>query len=97
MSASEWLETLIGFVIPTAAVIWGVYVLWQSVRPGRLPSGMVGGVVGFVLVCVLVVLVVLGWELFKAWGRPSAYAAAPRHTAAASPLATSPEGSVRPG
>ena len=97
MNASQWLETLVGFVIPTAAVIWGVYALWLSVRPGRLPSGMVGGVVGFVLVGVLVVLVVLGWELFKAWQRPAAYAAAPRHTAAASPLATGPGGVVQPG
>ena len=92
MTASEWIETLVGFVIPTAVVIWGVYTLWDSVRPGRLPAGWVGGVVGFVLVCVLVVLVVLGWEVFKAWRqplramRPAAAAAAPPPA----PVPTSP-------
>ena len=90
MTASEWIETLVGFVIPTAAVIWGVYTLWESIRPGRLPSGMVGGVVGFVLVCILVVLVVLGWEVFKAWRRPARSPGRPIAAVSMSPRVPSP-------
>src|SRR5215470_15181440 len=70
VTASEWGETLIGFVIPTGAVIWGILILWRWSSPEtRRPSAFAGGVIEFVLTCVLVVLIILGWELFKTWRR----------------------------
>jgi hypothetical protein len=73
VTAGHWVETVIGFVIPTAAVVWGVWILWRGFRPGaiRRPTGVLAGVIGFVLTCVLVILIVLAWELFKAWRRPT--------------------------
>jgi hypothetical protein len=73
MSTGEWFEAVVGFVIPTAAVVWGVWILWHWYRPGatRQSGGLVAGVVGFVLTCVLVMLIILGWELFKTWRHPA--------------------------
>jgi|SRR5215471_10206262 len=70
----SWLEALVGFVIPTAALIWIVRTLWRSFRPGDLKqaSPFLDGVVGFLLICFVVVLVVVGWEMFKSWRRPTA-------------------------
>lgn len=70
MTASEWGETLVGFVIPTAVVIWGILILWRWSRPGiKQPGGWVGGIIEFVLTCVFVILIILAWELFKTWKR----------------------------
>ncbi len=73
MSTARWLEVVVGFVVPTAAVIWGVWILWRGFRPGgfRRPSGWLAGVIGFLLTCVLVILIVLAWELFKVWRGPA--------------------------
>jgi hypothetical protein len=78
VTAGEWAEAIVGFVIPTAAVVWGIWILWHWYRPGaRMQAGgLVAGVVGFVLTCVLVILIITGWELFKTW-RPSARRARP--------------------
>ncbi|HEY7111400.1 MAG TPA: hypothetical protein VIA45_00590 [Thermoanaerobaculia bacterium] len=79
MTAGRLIEITMGFVIPTAAVIWGVWLVWRAFRPGdiRQPSPVFDGIVGFLLICLFVVLVVLGWELFKTWrpGRPARPAA----------------------
>jgi hypothetical protein len=70
LTASEWAESLVGFVIPTAVVLWGILILWRWSRPGiKQPGGWVGGVIEFVLTCVFVILVILAWELFKTWRR----------------------------
>jgi hypothetical protein len=76
VTAGQWAEAFVGFVIPTATVVWGIWILWRSYRPRMQPGGFVPGVVGFVLTCLLVILIVTGWELFKTW-RPSARRARP--------------------
>ena len=79
MTASEWGETLVGFVIPTAAVVWGIWTLWRWSSPGiKRPSVFATGVIEFVLTCVLVVLIILGWELFKTWRRQAHGQMSPR-------------------
>jgi hypothetical protein len=72
MNPVHWIETVFGFVIPTAVVVWGVWMLWHWFGPGdiRQPPGLVAGVVRFLLVCLLVIFIILAWELFKAWRRP---------------------------
>ncbi len=74
MTAGRLLEIALGFVVPTAAVIWGLWVLWRAFRPGdvKMPSPVVDGIIGFLLICVFVVLIVLAWELFRAWRYPRA-------------------------
>jgi predicted PurR-regulated permease PerM len=45
--------------------------VWRWIRPDfKQASRIVPGVVEFVLVCVLVILILLGWEMFKTWRRP---------------------------
>jgi chromate transport protein ChrA len=85
MMAGRLLEIAVGFVLPTAAVIWGLWILWRSFRPGdvKMPSPVIDGIVGFLLICVFIVLVVLAWELFRTWRYPRG-AFAPRPTSAAS-------------
>jgi hypothetical protein len=72
MTAGQWIEAVIGFVIPTAAVVWGVWMLWRWFRPSDIKqrSGVVAAVMAFVLAALLVFLIVLAWELFKTWKRP---------------------------
>ena len=93
MTLARLLEVLVGFVIPTAVVIWGVWVLWRAFLPGdvRQPSPVFDGIVGFLLICVFVVLVVLAWELFKMWrpGRPAS-PLGPQSAAIERPLEAAP-------
>jgi hypothetical protein len=71
MNAAPWLEAAIGFVVPTAVVVWGVLQVWRWIRPDfKNATRIVPGVVEFALVCVIVILIVLGWEMFKTWRRP---------------------------
>ena len=72
MTAGRWLEVSIGFVVPTALLVWILWKLWRWFNPGgmRRPEGFLAGVVEFLLVCVVVLLIVLAWELFKTWRRP---------------------------
>jgi len=72
MTVKQWLEIAMGFVVPTGAVVWGVWILWRWFRPGtvRVPSRWLDAVIGFLLACILVMLIVLAWELFKSWRRP---------------------------
>jgi len=84
MTAGTWFEVGIGFVLPTAALIWVLLKLWRWFSPGaiRRPEGFLTGIAEFLLVCVFVILVVLAWELFKTWRqpRPSAELHAPLST-----------------
>ena len=52
MTAGRLLEIALGFVVPTAAVIWGLWVLWRAFRPGdvKMPSPVVDGIIGFLLI-----------------------------------------------
>jgi large-conductance mechanosensitive channel len=71
VTGGQWVEALVGFLIPTAAVGWGLWMVWRWVRPDfKHSTRIVPGVVEFVLVCVLVILIVLAWEMFKTWRRP---------------------------
>jgi len=74
MTAARLLEIAVGFVLPTAAVLWGLRILWRSFRPGdvTMPSPVLDGIVGFLLICVFVVLIVVAWELFRTWRYPRA-------------------------
>lgn len=72
MTAGQWVEALVGFVLPTAVVLWVVWMLWEWFRPAmKQPTGLSAGTIGFVLICVLVVVIVLAWEMFKTWRRPN--------------------------
>ena len=66
---ARWVEAAFGFVVPTAAVLWGVWLLWHWFRPPAVkrPPSFVTAVVGFLLVCVLVILIVVAWEMFQTW------------------------------
>ena len=89
MTAGRLLEIGVGFVLPTAAVLWGIWVLWRSFRPGdvKMPTPVLDGIVGFLLICVFVVLIVLAWELFRAWRYPrGAQSRVPRISTNALPL-----------
>jgi hypothetical protein len=69
----------VGFVIPTAAVVWGIWTLWRWSSPGgKRPAVFATGIIEFVLICVLVVLIILGWELFKTWRRQAHGQLSPR-------------------
>ena len=71
MTSGQLVEAGLGFVVPTAAVVWGIWMVWRWIRPDfKQASRIVPGVVEFVLVCILVILILLGWEMFKTWRRP---------------------------
>ena len=72
MTAGRWFEVGIGFVVPTAALIWILWKLFRWYSPGamRQPEGFAVGVAEFLLVCVFVILIILAWELFKTWRQP---------------------------
>jgi hypothetical protein len=94
VSAGEWVEVVLGFVLPTAAVVFAVARLWRWSGPGLLkrPTGFVAGVAEFLLVCVLVMLVILGWEVFKTW-RGRQHAAGSRSSVRVAP----PDRTLSPG
>jgi hypothetical protein len=71
MTAGQWLEAGIGFVIPTALLLWAVLLVWRWLNPDlRKSAGIVPGIAEFVLICVFVIVIVLAWEVFKTWRRP---------------------------
>ncbi len=73
MTAARWFEVAIGFVIPTATVVWILWSLWRWFNPGaiRPPERFLAGITEFLLLCVFVILVILAWELFKTWRQPT--------------------------
>jgi hypothetical protein len=68
MTAKRWFEVAIGFVLPTAAILWCVWNEWVGLSGGvRRPPRSLDGVVRFLLTCVLVMVIVLSWEMFRVW------------------------------
>jgi len=82
MTAGRWFEVGIGFVLPTAALVWILWKLWRWYSPGgiRRPERFLTGVAEFLLVCVFVILIILAWELFRTWRKPQ-HSAEPRVSA----------------
>jgi len=68
MTAERWFEVGIGFILPTVAILWGIWSEWRDVAGGpRRPPRSLDGVVRFLLTCVLVVVLVLSWEMVQVW------------------------------
>ena len=87
MTAGRWFEVGIGFVLPTAALIWILWKLWRSYGRGgiRQTDGFLAGIAEFLLVCVFVILIILAWEMFRTWRKP-------QHPAQSRAPATAPGG-----
>ena len=96
MTAGRLVEIAVGFVLPTAAVLWGLRVVWRSFRPGDvgMPAPVFDGIVGFLMICVFVVLIILAWELFRTWRFPRANSRRPATSTSALPLGRNPDSRV---
>jgi hypothetical protein len=73
MTTAQWLTSIFGVLILIAGIAFSLWILRRWRNPGSLkrPSGLVVGIVVFLLAWILVVLGVLGWQVFKASQRPA--------------------------
>jgi len=72
MTGAQWFTSAFGGLILIGGIAFSVWILRRWLRPGNVkrPSGVIVGIVAFLLASILVVLVVLGWQVFKASRRP---------------------------
>ena len=72
MTPGQWLTSILGGLALIAGIAFSLWMLRRWLRPGNLerPAGVIVGAVAFLLVSILVVLLVLGWQVFKASRRP---------------------------
>jgi predicted PurR-regulated permease PerM len=72
MTAAQWFTSIFGGLILIGGIAFSLWVLRRWLRPGNVqrPSGVIVGIVAFLLAWILVVLVILGWQVFKASRRP---------------------------